>query len=158
MIQKISIKLVVLESDKIKLNHFFLKSDLSWIGCVGVWLNEYDDCMLRSPSVTTCWVRYGNVEFRGLDLIKLSALSSNFILRVSLEVKLELEIHQVSSVSFVGFKAECTCFNAKSSQIRLCILNVVYSSGTSHLKFLTVNIPTSYTSSSTINCSREQSP
>ncbi|CAN6887944.1 unnamed protein product, partial [Brassica oleracea] len=107
------------------------------------WLNECDDCMLRSPSATTCWARHGNVEFRGLDPTKPSALSPNFILSASLEVKLELEIHLVSSVSLVGFKADYACFNAKSSRIGLRTLSVVYSSGASHLKFLLFNIPTS---------------
>ncbi|CAN6886087.1 unnamed protein product, partial [Brassica oleracea] len=88
--------------------------------------------------------RHGNVEFRGLDPIKSSALSSNFILRASLEAKLELEIHLVSSVSLVGFKADCACFNVISSQIGLRTVNVAYGSGASHLKFLPVNIPTSY--------------
>ncbi|WZZ68912.1 hypothetical protein YC2023_080282 [Brassica napus] len=97
---------------------------------------------LRSPSVTNCWAQHGNVEFQGLDPIKPSVLSSNFILSASLEVKLELEIHLVSSVSFVGFKVDCACFSAKSSQIGLRTLNVVYGSGASHLKFLPVNIPT----------------
>uniref|UniRef100_A0A0D3CQM0 Uncharacterized protein n=1 Tax=Brassica oleracea var. oleracea TaxID=109376 RepID=A0A0D3CQM0_BRAOL len=107
------------------------------------WLNECDDCMLRSPLATTCWARHGNVEFRGFDPTKPSALSSNFILSASLEVKLELEIHLVSSVSLVGFKADYACFNAKSSRIGLRTLSVVYSSGASHLKFLLFNIPTS---------------
>ncbi|KAG2269375.1 hypothetical protein Bca52824_063930 [Brassica carinata] len=71
-----------------------------------------------SPSATTCWARHGNVEFRGLDPTKPSALSPNFILSASLEVKLELEIHLVSSVSLVGFKADYACFNAKSSHYR----------------------------------------
>ncbi|CAN7025521.1 unnamed protein product, partial [Brassica oleracea var. botrytis] len=88
--------------------------------------------------------RHGNVEFRGLDPIKSSALSSNFILRASLEAKLELEIHLVSSVSLVGFKADCACFNVISSQIGLRTVNVAYGSGAFHLKFLPVNIPTSY--------------
>ncbi|CAN6802911.1 unnamed protein product, partial [Brassica oleracea] len=106
-------------------------------------LNESDDCLLRS-SVTTCWARHGNVEFRVLDPIKPSALSSNLISpSASLEVKLELEIHLVYSVSHVGFKADRTCFSAKSSQIGLSSLNVVYGSGASHLKFLPINIPTS---------------
>uniref|UniRef100_A0A0D3C342 RRM domain-containing protein n=1 Tax=Brassica oleracea var. oleracea TaxID=109376 RepID=A0A0D3C342_BRAOL len=107
------------------------------------WLNECDDCMLRSPLATTCWARHGNVEFRGFDPTKPSALSSNFILNASLEVKLELEIHLVSLVSLVGFKADYACFNAKSSRIGLRTLSVVYSSGASHLKFLLFNIPTS---------------
>ncbi|KAG2314696.1 hypothetical protein Bca52824_017818 [Brassica carinata] len=59
---------------------------------------ECDDCRLKSPSVTNYWDRRGNVEFRGLDPIKPSALSSNFILSASLEAKLELEIHLVSLV------------------------------------------------------------
>ncbi|KAF3517636.1 hypothetical protein DY000_02064197 [Brassica cretica] len=58
-------------------------------------------------------------------------------------VKLELEIHLVYSVSHVGFKADRTCFSAKSSKIGLSSLNVVYGSGASHLKFLPINIPTS---------------
>ncbi|KAF3570488.1 hypothetical protein F2Q69_00059350 [Brassica cretica] len=104
-------------------------------------LHKCDDCTLRSPSVTNCWAQHGNVEFRGLDPIKPSVLSSNFILSASLEVKLEFEIHLVSSVSLVGFKADCACFSAKSSQIGLRTLNVVNDSGASHLKFLLVNIP-----------------
>ena len=126
------------------------------------WLNECDDCTLRSPSVTNCWAQHGNVEFRGLDPIKPSVLSSNFILSASLKVKLELEIHLVSSVSLVGFKADCACFSAKSSQIGLRTLNVVYGSGASHLKFLQstfrpllIGVSTSF---STINYSFEQSP
>ncbi|KAF2602600.1 hypothetical protein F2Q70_00027895 [Brassica cretica] len=39
-----------------------------------------------SPSVTNCWAQHGNVEFRGLDPIKPSVLSSNFILSASLEI------------------------------------------------------------------------
>ncbi|KAL0774282.1 hypothetical protein Bca101_039433 [Brassica carinata] len=101
-----------------------------------------DDCTLRSPSVTNCWAQHGNVDFRGLDPIKPSVPSSNFILSASLEVKLELEIHLFSSVSLVRFKADCACFSVKSSQIGFRTLNVVYSSGASHLKFLPVNIPT----------------
>ncbi|WZZ03461.1 hypothetical protein YC2023_089382 [Brassica napus] len=58
----------------------------------------------KVPLVTTFWDGHGNVEFRGLNSIKPSALSSNFILSASLEVKLEFEIYLVSSVSFVGFK------------------------------------------------------
>ncbi|CAN7015929.1 unnamed protein product, partial [Brassica rapa subsp. trilocularis] len=118
---------------------FYLLSDVCSHMC---WLNECDDCTLRSPSVTNCWARHGNVEFRGLDPIKPSAMSSNFILSASLEVKLELEIHLVSSVSLVGFKADCDCFSAKSSQIGLCTLNVIYRSGAFHLKFLPINIST----------------
>ncbi|KAH0868148.1 hypothetical protein HID58_075170, partial [Brassica napus] len=118
---------------------FYLLSDVCSHMC---WLNECDYCTLRSPSVTNCWAQHGNVEFRGLDPIKPSVLSSNFILSASLEVKLELEIHLVASVSLVGFKADCACFSAKSSQIGLRTLNVVYGSGASHLKFLPVNIPT----------------
>ncbi|KAF3577779.1 hypothetical protein DY000_02034431 [Brassica cretica] len=86
---------------------FYLLSDVCSHMC---WLNECDDCTLRSPSVTNCWAQHGNVEFQGLDPIKPSVLSSNFILSASLEVKLELEIHLVSSVSLVGFKADCACF------------------------------------------------
>ncbi|KAG2264096.1 hypothetical protein Bca52824_071175 [Brassica carinata] len=64
-----------------------------------LWLNESDDCLLR-PSVTTCWARHGNVEFRVLDPIKPSALSSNLISPSAfLEVKLELEIHLVYSAT-----------------------------------------------------------
>ncbi|KAL0794790.1 hypothetical protein Bca101_066167 [Brassica carinata] len=101
------------------------------------------DCLFRSLSVTTCWARHGNVEFRVLKPIKPSLLSSNLIfLSASLEAKLELEIHLVSSVSLVGYKADRTCFSAKSSQIGLRTLNVVYGSGASHLKFLLVNILT----------------
>ncbi|KAF3559428.1 hypothetical protein F2Q69_00014489 [Brassica cretica] len=88
-----------------------------------------------------CKISHGNVEFRGLDPTKLSALSSNFILSASLEVKLELEVHLVYSASLVGFKADYACFNAKSSRIGLRTLSVVYSSGASHLKFLLFNIP-----------------
>ncbi|KAG2305677.1 hypothetical protein Bca52824_025425 [Brassica carinata] len=119
---------------------FYLLSD---VFSYTFWLNECDDCMLRSPSVTTCWTQHGNVEFRGLDPVKPSAMSSNFILNASLEAKLEFEIHLVSSVSFVEFKVECACCNAKSSQIRPRTPNVVYGSGASHLNFLTVIIPTS---------------
>ncbi|KAH0886198.1 LOW QUALITY PROTEIN: hypothetical protein HID58_062294, partial [Brassica napus] len=115
----------------------YLLSDVCSHMC---WLNECDDCTLRSPSVTNCWAQHGNVEFRGLDPFKPSLLSSNFILSASLEVKLEL--HLVSSVSLVGFKADCACFSAKSSQIGFRTLNVVYGSGASHLKFLPVNILT----------------
>ncbi|CAN7034181.1 unnamed protein product, partial [Brassica rapa subsp. trilocularis] len=68
--------------------------------------------------------------------------SSNFILSTFLEVKLELEIHLVSSVSFVGFKVNCACFSIISNQIGLHCPNVTYGSGASHLKFLPVNIPT----------------
>ena len=100
--------------------------------------------MFRSLSVTNYWTRHVNVEFRGLDPIKSSALSSNFILKDSLEAKLELEIHLISSVSFVGFKIDCACFNVISSQIGLRTVNVAYGSGASHLKFLPVNIPISY--------------
>lgn len=103
-----------------------------------------EDCMLRSPSLTTYWAQHGNVEFRGLDPVKPSAMSSNFILSASSEVKLELEIHLVSSVSVVEFKAECACCCTKSSQIRPRTPNVVYDSGASHLKFLSVNISTSH--------------
>ncbi|KAL0752840.1 hypothetical protein Bca101_090508 [Brassica carinata] len=118
---------------------FYLLSDVC---SHTLWLNESDDCLLRS-SVTTCWARHGNVEFRVLDPIKPSALSSNLISpSASLEVKLELEIHLVYSVSHVGFKVDRTCFSAKLSQIGLSSLNVVYGSGASHLKFLPVNIPT----------------
>ncbi|CAN6850559.1 unnamed protein product [Brassica oleracea] len=107
------------------------------------WLNECDDCMLRFLSVTNYWTRHSNVEFRSLDPIKPSARSSNFILGASLEAKLELEIHLVSSISFVGFKADCACFIVISSQIGLRTLNVVYGSGASHLRLLPFNIPTS---------------
>ena len=127
-----------------KPNHpeaFYLLSD---VRSHMIWLNKCDDCMLRSLSVTNYWTRHGNVEFRGLDPIKSSALSSNFILRASLEAKLELEIHLVSSVSLVWFKADCACFNVISSQIGLRTVNVAYGSGAFHLKFLPVNIPTSY--------------
>ncbi|KAG2285177.1 hypothetical protein Bca52824_044781 [Brassica carinata] len=76
---------------------FYLLSDVC---SHTLWLNESDDCLLRS-SVTTCWARHGNVEFRVLDPIKPSALSSNLISpSASLEVKLELEIHLVYSMSF----------------------------------------------------------
>ena len=78
-----------------------------------------------------------------MDPIKPSARSSNFILGASLEAKLELEIHLVSSISFVGFKAECAYFIVISSQIGLRTLNVVYGSGASHLRLLPFNIPTS---------------
>ncbi|CAN6914959.1 unnamed protein product, partial [Brassica oleracea] len=87
--------------------------------------------------------RHGNFELRGLDPIKSSSLSSNFILRASLEAKLELEIHLISSVSLVEVKADCACFRFISSQIGLCTLNVAYGSGAPHLKLLPVNIPTS---------------
>ncbi|CAN6994189.1 unnamed protein product [Brassica oleracea var. botrytis] len=69
--------------------------------------------------------------------------SSNFILGASLEAKLELEIHLVSSISFVGFKAECAYFIVISSQIGLRTLNVVYGSGACHLRLLPFKIPTS---------------
>ncbi|CAF2070925.1 unnamed protein product [Brassica oleracea var. botrytis] len=107
------------------------------------WLNECDDCMLRFLSVTNYWTRHGNVEFRSLGPIKPSARSSNFIPGASLEAKLELEIHLVSSISFVGFKAACACFIVISSQTCLRTLNVVYGSGASHLRLLPFNIPTS---------------
>ncbi|KAL0886300.1 hypothetical protein Bca101_010283 [Brassica carinata] len=106
-------------------------------------LNECNDCMLRFPLVINYWARHGNVEFRGLDPIKQSAMSSNSILSVSLEVKLELEIHLVSSASLVGFKADCACFSIISSQIGLYTLSIFYGSGASHLNFLPTNIPTS---------------
>ncbi|KAG2298915.1 hypothetical protein Bca4012_010472 [Brassica carinata] len=80
-------------------------------------LNECNDCMLRFPLVINYWARHGNVEFRGLDPIKQSAMSSNSILSVSLEVKLELEIHLVSSASLVGFKADCACFSIISNDV-----------------------------------------
>ncbi|CAN7014692.1 unnamed protein product, partial [Brassica rapa subsp. trilocularis] len=86
--------------------------------------------------------RHSNVEIRSLDPIKSSSLSSNFILRTSLEAKLELEIHLISLVSLVEVKAGCACFRFISSQIGLCTLNVAYGSGAPHLKFLPVNIPT----------------
>ncbi|KAL0797672.1 hypothetical protein Bca101_052846 [Brassica carinata] len=92
---------------------FYLLSDVS---SHTFWLNECDDYLLKSHSVTTCWARYGNVEFRVLDPVKPSALSSNLIFpSASLEVKLEIEIHLVSSVSHVGFKADRACFIAKLS-------------------------------------------
>ncbi|CAH8384618.1 unnamed protein product [Eruca vesicaria subsp. sativa] len=91
--------------------------------------------------VTNSWTQYGNVEFRSLNLIQPSAMSSNFILSASLEAKLELEIHLVSSVSLVGFKADCANLSVTSSQIGLRTFNVAYGSGASHLKFLPVNIP-----------------
>ncbi|KAF2589805.1 hypothetical protein F2Q70_00039051 [Brassica cretica] len=40
---------------------FYLLSDVCLHMC---WLNECDDCTLRSPSVTNCWAQHGNVEFR----------------------------------------------------------------------------------------------
>ncbi|CAN6931597.1 unnamed protein product [Brassica oleracea] len=99
----------------------------------------------RDPTIPKLFVSYPMFAHThsGLDPTKPSALSSNFILSASLEVKLELEIHLVSSVSLVGFKADYACFNAKSSRIGLRTLSVVYSSGASHLKFLLFNIPTS---------------
>ncbi|KAG2324376.1 hypothetical protein Bca52824_007104 [Brassica carinata] len=120
---------------------FYLLSDIS---SHIFWLIECDDCMLRSSSVTNYWTLHGSVEFRSLDPSKPSAPSSNSILSASFEMKLELEIHLVSSVSFVGFKAGCTCFNAISSQIGLHTLIVAYGSGASHLKFLAVDNPMSY--------------
>ncbi|KAF3570078.1 hypothetical protein F2Q69_00061683 [Brassica cretica] len=42
------------------------------------------------------------------------SLSSNFIISASLEAKLELEIHVVSSVSLVGFKADCAGLSGPS--------------------------------------------
>ena len=107
------------------------------------WLKECDDCMLRFLSVTNYWARHGNVEFRSLDPIKPSAQSSNFILGASLEAKLELEIHLVSMISFVGFKIDCACFIAISSQIGLRTLNIAYGSGASHLRLLPFSIPIS---------------
>ncbi|KAF3517831.1 hypothetical protein DY000_02063797 [Brassica cretica] len=95
-----------------------------------------------APGLSNSVAQHGNVEFQGLDPIKSSVLSSNFILSAFLEVRLELEIHLVSSVRLVGFKVDCAWFSAKSSQIGLRTLNVVYGSGASHLKFLPVNIPT----------------
>ncbi|KAG2315196.1 hypothetical protein Bca4012_065999 [Brassica carinata] len=83
------------------------------------WLNECDDRMLRALSATNYWARHGNVEIQGLKPIRPSSLASNFTLSASLEVKLELEIHLVSSVSFVGFKAVCACFSVISSHIGL---------------------------------------
>ncbi|KAH0930006.1 LOW QUALITY PROTEIN: hypothetical protein HID58_015733 [Brassica napus] len=95
-----------------------------------LWLNESVDYLLRF-SVTTSWARHGNVEFRVLDPIKPSALSSNLISpSASLEVKLELEIHLVYSHQI-------------KRQTGLSSFNVVYGSGASHLKFLPINIPTS---------------
>lgn len=78
-----------------------------------------------------------------MDPIKPSALSSNFILSVSLEAKIELEMHLVFSVILVGFKTDCACFSIISSQIGIRTLNVGYGYGASHL-FLPVNIPSSY--------------
>ncbi|KAF2532062.1 hypothetical protein F2Q70_00033158 [Brassica cretica] len=100
--------------------------------------------MLRSLSVTNYWTRHGNFELRGLDPIKSSSLSSNFILRASLEAKLELEIHLVSLVSLVEVKADCVCFRFILSQIGLRTLNAAYGSGAPRLKLLPVNIPTSF--------------
>ncbi|KAJ4903812.1 Uncharacterized protein Rs2_17763 [Raphanus sativus] len=118
------------------LKAFYLLSDV----CSHTFrLNEYDDCMISSLLGITCWAQHGNVEFRGLDPIKPSSPSSIFILSTSLEVKLELEIHLVSSVSCVGFKAKCSCFSAKSSQIGLRTFSVVYVSRASHLKLWPVN-------------------
>ncbi|KAH0860687.1 hypothetical protein HID58_088948, partial [Brassica napus] len=53
------------------------------------WLNEYDDCM-RS-------LGFHRLQIIGLDTVMWS----------SEEAKLELEIHLVSSISFVEFKADC---------------------------------------------------
>ncbi|CAH8359117.1 unnamed protein product [Eruca vesicaria subsp. sativa] len=117
---------------------FYLLSDV----CSDTFcLNEYDDNMLRFL-VTNYSTRYGNIEFRGLNLFQPSAMSSNFILSVSLETKLELEIHLVSLVSLVGFKAVYVSFSVISSQIGLRSLNVAYGSRASHLRFSTVNIST----------------
>ncbi|KAF2550534.1 hypothetical protein F2Q68_00037483 [Brassica cretica] len=99
--------------------------------------------MLRSLSVTNYWTQHGNFELRGLDPIKSSSLSSNFILRASLETKLELEIHLVSLVSLVEVKADCACFRFILSQIGHRTLNAAYGSGAPRLKLLPVNIPTS---------------
>src|SRR5690606_21196731 len=90
--------------------------------------NEYDECMLRSPLFTNYWARHGNVEIRGFYPISRSARSSNVILSASLEVKLELEIHPVSSVSLVGFKAHSALFIVISNQIGIHTLNVAYDS------------------------------
>ncbi|KAF8086845.1 hypothetical protein N665_0611s0030 [Sinapis alba] len=74
--------------------------------------NKCDDSMLRSLSVTTCWDQHGNVDFRGLDPIKPSALSSNLIsLSASVGVKLELEIHLVSSVYQRRFRLSIVFWN-----------------------------------------------
>ncbi|KAG2320033.1 hypothetical protein Bca52824_013246 [Brassica carinata] len=51
---------------------FYLLSDVS---SHTFWLNECDDYLLKSHSVTTCWARYGNVEFRVLDPIELCTLN-----------------------------------------------------------------------------------
>ncbi|CAN7043672.1 unnamed protein product [Brassica oleracea var. botrytis] len=104
-----------------------------------------DQSCYTDPTIPKLFVSYPMFAHTrsGLDPTKPSALSPNFILSASLEVKLELEIHLVSSVSLVGFKADYACFHAKSSRIGLRTLSVVYSSGASHLKFLLFNIPTS---------------
>ncbi|CAH8356577.1 unnamed protein product [Eruca vesicaria subsp. sativa] len=115
---------------------FYLLSDVcSHTFC----LDECDDSMLRFL-VTNYSTRYGNIEFRGLNLFQPLAMSSNFLLSASLEAKLELEIHLVSSVSLVGFKAVYANFSVISSQIGLRSLNVAYGSRASHLRFSTVNI------------------
>ncbi|KAH0884971.1 hypothetical protein HID58_061067 [Brassica napus] len=66
-----------------------------------------------SLSVTNYWARHGNVEFRGLEPLISTSMSSNFILSASLEVGLRT-------------------------------VNVAYGSRASHLKFLPLNIPTTY--------------
>ncbi|KAH0909042.1 LOW QUALITY PROTEIN: hypothetical protein HID58_032363 [Brassica napus] len=98
------------------------------------WLNECDDCMLRSPSVTNYWAQ------PGLDPIKPSSLSSNFIVNASLEIKLELEIHLVSSVSLLDLKL--IVLVSVSYKIGLRTLNVAYGS-LELLALLLVNIQNS---------------
>ncbi|CAN6913991.1 unnamed protein product [Brassica oleracea] len=104
--------------------------------------NEYDVSMLKSISVTNYWLRHGNVEVQGFDPSKpLSSSSNSIVLSVPKKAKLALEIHLVSSRSFVEFRTDHANFNAKSSQIGL-LLGVAQSPGASHQKLLPGNSPT----------------
>uniref|UniRef100_M4DAS1 Uncharacterized protein n=1 Tax=Brassica campestris TaxID=3711 RepID=M4DAS1_BRACM len=103
--------------------------------------NECDDNMLRSVSVTNCWLRHGNVDIRSFDP-SFSLSSNSIVLSVPMKAKLAFEIHLVSLRSVVEFRIYRANFSDKSSQIGFFLLGVSQSSGASHQKLLPDNSPT----------------
>ncbi|CAN7088519.1 unnamed protein product [Brassica rapa subsp. narinosa] len=72
-------------------------------------LDECDDCMLRSLSVTNYWARHGSVEFRGLEPLISTSMSSNFILSASLEV---------------GLRTVNVAYGSRASHLKFLPLNI----------------------------------